>query len=82
MKGQTAEICQKFDALLAECGSDKSKLLHARVYLADISAKGQMNEAWMEWLTTEQMPSRAAIGGCDLGDPKRLVEIVITAAID
>ncbi|MCR8549164.1 RidA family protein [Salipiger sp. P9] len=82
MKGQTAEICEKLDALLAQVGSDKTKLLQARVYLSDMSAKAQMNEAWMEWLDTAHMPSRAAIGGCDLGDPKRLVEIVVTAAVD
>ncbi|MGI3166892.1 RidA family protein [Pseudooceanicola sp. 200-1SW] len=81
MKGQTEEICAKLDTLLAELGSDKSKILQARVYLSDMTAKAQMNEAWMAWIDAADMPSRAAIGGCDLGDPKRLVEIVVTAAV-
>lgn len=81
MKGQTKEICDKLDTLLADLGSDKSKILQARVYLSDMSGKAQMNEAWLEWIDAADMPSRAAIGGCDLGDPKRLVEIVITAAV-
>lgn len=80
-KGQTQEICAKLDTLLADLGSDKSKILQARVYLSDMSGKAQMNEAWMEWIDSADMPSRAAIGGCDLGEPKRLVEIVVTAAV-
>lgn len=82
MKGQTAEICTKLDDLLAQAGSDKSRLLHARVYLSDMSGKAAMTEAWTEWLNTADLPSRAAIGVADLGDPRRLVEIVITAAVD
>jgi enamine deaminase RidA (YjgF/YER057c/UK114 family) len=47
-----------------------------------MSRKEEMNEAWMEWLDDADLPSRATIGGCDLGDPKRLIEIVLTAAKD
>lgn len=82
MKGQTEEICGKLDALLAQVGSDKSRLLHARVYLSDMSAKAEMNAAWTAWIDEADLPSRAAIGGADLGDPRRLVEIVVTAAVD
>ncbi|WP_102225224.1 RidA family protein [Acidimangrovimonas sediminis] len=80
--GQTREICDKLDALLAACGSDRTRILHARVYLSDMSKKAEMNEVWMGWIPAEHLPSRAAIGVADLGDPRRLIEVVITAAVD
>jgi enamine deaminase RidA (YjgF/YER057c/UK114 family) len=82
MAGQTRQICDKLDKLLAEVGSDKTRILHARIYLSDMSGKSDMNSVWVEWLEEQHMPSRATIGGADLGDPRRLIEIVITAAVD
>jgi enamine deaminase RidA (YjgF/YER057c/UK114 family) len=40
-----------------------------------------MNAVWLDWLDGNDFPSRATIGGADLGDPKRLIEVVITAAV-
>lgn len=80
MKGQTRQTCEKLDAVLAECGSDKSRILSARIYLTDMSGKEAMNEAWLEWIGEDDLPSRATIGVSDLGDPRRLIEIVIIAA--
>ena len=80
--GQTREICGKLDDLLSEVGSDKTRILHARIYLSEMSNKSEMNKVWVDWLKPEQMPSRATIGGADLGDPNRLIEVVITAAVD
>ncbi|WP_312798785.1 RidA family protein [Tianweitania sp.] len=82
MKEQTRETCAKIEALLKELGSDKTKLLSARIYLSDMSRKEEMNEVWMEWLDEADFPSRATIGGADLGDAKRLIEIVVIAAKD
>lgn len=80
IRGQTQEICDKLDVLLAECGSDKSKLLSARIYLSDMSDKPGMNEVWTTWLDADDLPARATIGGADLGDAARRVEIVVIAA--
>lgn len=80
MKAQTKQICDQFDALLADCGSDKTLLLTARLYITDMSKKDEMNEAWLEWVAGEDLPARATIGVADLGPPARLIEIVITAA--
>lgn len=80
MKGQTIETCAKLDAVLAEVGSDKRHILSARIYLTDMSAKEAMNEAWLEWIGEDDLPSRATIGVADLGDPKRLIEVVLIAA--
>jgi enamine deaminase RidA (YjgF/YER057c/UK114 family) len=79
MKGQTAQICAKIDDLLAQVGSTKDRLLTATVYTSDFSQKEGMNEAWLEWLPADVLPTRATVGVADLG-PNTLVEIVVTAA--
>lgn len=81
MGDQTREICRKLDALMAEAGTDKSRLLQARIYITDMSKKEEMNSAWLEWLGGEDLPARATIGVADLGDPKRLIEIASIAAM-
>ena len=48
-KAQTAEILQSIDALLKEAGTDKSRLLSAVIYLADMRHKAEMDEAWLAW---------------------------------
>jgi enamine deaminase RidA (YjgF/YER057c/UK114 family) len=80
MADQTREICAKLDTFLAELGSDKSKILAARIYLSDMSQKEEMNKAWLDWIPEDDLPSRATIGVASLGDPNRLIEVIITAA--
>lgn len=81
MTGQTQEICDKLDALLAECGSDKSQILQARIYITDMSKKEDMNKAWLDWIADKDLPARATIGVADLGDPRRLIEITAIVAL-
>src|SRR6185312_10842629 len=44
MKQQTEQVLAKIDALLARCGTNKSKLLSATVYISDMGQKAAMNE--------------------------------------
>jgi enamine deaminase RidA (YjgF/YER057c/UK114 family) len=78
MKGQTEQVLRKIDAVLAKAGADKSRILSATVYLADINLKDEMNEAWMAWVDKKNLPARAAVG-VDL-TPGTLVEIMVSAA--
>jgi enamine deaminase RidA (YjgF/YER057c/UK114 family) len=78
MYEQTAKALARIDESLALCGSDKSKILTAIVYVADIKQKGEMNRAWDEWVDTKNPPMRACLG-VDL-EPPHIVEIVVTAA--
>jgi enamine deaminase RidA (YjgF/YER057c/UK114 family) len=78
MKGQTAQVLRKIDAVLSAAGTDKSRILSATVYLADIERKDEMNEAWMEWVDTRNLPARAAVGVALT--PGTLVEIMVCAA--
>jgi hypothetical protein len=58
--------------------SDKSKVLAATIYLADVAQKTAFNRAWDEWVDPDHPPMRACIGVAI--EPPHLVEVVITAA--
>ena len=77
MYEQTARALARIDESLALCGSDKSKILSAIVYIADMKLKGEMNRAWDEWVDTRNPPMRACLG-VEL-EPPHIVEIVVTA---
>ena len=76
---QTRQILGQIDALLAEAGTDKSKLLSATIYLADIATFGSMNKAWDAWVDAANAPARATVEA-KLAAPQYLVEIQVTAA--
>ena len=77
MYEQTAKALARIDASLALCGSDKSKILSAIVYISDMKRKGEMNRAWDEWVDSKNPPMRACLG-VEL-EPPHIVEIVVTA---
>ncbi|PJG82245.1 RidA family protein [Caviibacterium pharyngocola] len=76
---QTQEVLGLIDKLLNEAESDKSRILSAQIFLADMQDYAQMNRAWDEWVDTENPPSRATVEA-KLANPAWKVEIVITAA--
>ncbi len=76
---QTRQILGQIDALLAEAGTDKSKLLSATIYLADIATFGAMNKAWDAWVDPANAPARATVEA-KLAAPQYVVEIQVTAA--
>lgn len=79
MKAQTEDVLRQIDALLAKCGSSKSRILTATVYVADMKLKPQMDEAWLAWVDPDNLPARATIEA-KLGSPTTLVEIQCIAA--
>ena len=78
MYEQSAKALSRIDEGLALCGTDRSKILSAIVYITDMSRKNEMNRAWDEWVDPANPPMRACIG-VDL-EPPHIVEIVVTAA--
>ncbi len=78
MKGQTKQVLAKIDEILAAAGTNKSRILTSTVFLADIDAKDEMNEAWMAWMDKDNPPARAAIGAALT--PGTRVEIMVCAA--
>jgi len=79
VKGQTKEVLAEIDRLLAKCGSNKSKILAATIWVTDIRNRAPMNEVWTAWADPKNMPARACIEA-KLADPRGLVEIMVTAA--
>jgi enamine deaminase RidA (YjgF/YER057c/UK114 family) len=79
VKGQTKEIVDEIDRLLAKCGSGKTKLLSALIWLTDIRNRAPMNEVWTAWVDPKNMPARACVEA-KLADPNALVEIMVIAA--
>jgi enamine deaminase RidA (YjgF/YER057c/UK114 family) len=78
-KAQTETVLKKIDALLAAAGTDKSKLLSATVYLADMKKYDEMNSAWDAWVDPMNTPARATVE-TKLAAQKYLVEISVVAA--
>jgi len=68
------------DKLLAEIGSKKSKILTTQIFLANMTDYAQLNQAWDEWVDSQNPPSRATVEA-KLADPDWKVEIVIIAAV-
>lgn len=79
MREQTAEILAKIDALLKTAGTGKSRLLSAVIWISDMGAKPQMDEAWAAWADPQNLPARACVEA-RLGTPDTLVEIMVQAA--
>ena len=77
---QTQAVLGQIDALLAKAGTDKTKLLTATIYLADISTFAEMNAVWDAWVSAGNTPARATVEAA-LATPEYKVEIVVAAAI-
>ena len=75
---QTEQVLQIIDALLGEVGSDKSKILSAQIWLANIGHFTEMNQVWDAWVPDGSAPARACIEA-RLASPDWLVEIGIVA---
>jgi enamine deaminase RidA (YjgF/YER057c/UK114 family) len=78
--GQTKQVLQYIDDLLAQAGSDKTKILIAQIHLADLSDFEGMNTAWDAWVAEGHAPPRATVQS-KLAKPEWRVEIVVTAAV-
>ena len=76
--GQTAQILQQIDALLAESGSDKTKILMATIWLSDIATFDDMNGAWDAWVPEGHTPARACVESMLANDAYK-VEIRVVA---
>ena len=78
--GQTREVLAHVDRLLAEAGSDKTRILMCQIFLADIKDIAEMNAIWDAWAPSGHAPPRATVQAM-LARPELLVEVVVTAAL-
>lgn len=77
--GQTRQVLAAVDALLARAGSDKSRILMAQIYLADLADFDGMNAVWDTWVSAGHAPPRATVQAA-LAKPGWRIEVVVTAA--
>jgi len=78
--GQTRQILAAIDRLLAEAGTDKTRILSATIYLASIGTFAQMNSVWDTWVPQGHTPARATVEA-RLAAPQYTVEIQVIAAL-
>ena len=77
---QTADCLAEVDRILAEAGTDKTRILSTQIWLADITTFGEMNAVWDQWVPKGNTPARAT-GEAKLATPDYKVEVIVTAAL-
>lgn len=80
IEDQTRQVLAKMDALLAEGGSAKSKLVAVNVFLTDIADFAAMNAVYDAWLDRANPPARACIEA-RLAHPDLRVEMTAVATL-
>jgi enamine deaminase RidA (YjgF/YER057c/UK114 family) len=79
VKEQTQSILKRIDALLKAAGTDKSKLISANIWLADLRRFEEMNEVWDKWVSAGTTPTRVCTEA-KLAKPEYTVEISAIAS--
>ena len=77
---QTEAVLASVDRLLGEAGTDKTKLLTAQIWVADIADFAEMNAVWDAWVAPGCAPARWT-GEAKLATPGFKVEVIVTAAV-
>ncbi len=78
---QTTAVLDQIDALLAKAGTDKTRLLTAQIWCADMSTDfAELNAVWDKWVAPGCAPARWT-GEAKLATPGFKVEIIVTAAV-
>ena len=77
---QTREILAGIDALLAEAGTDKGRLLSATIWLTDMATFAEMNAVWQTWVVPGATPARATVMSSHLASVEFKIEIAVVAA--
>ena len=61
IEGQTRQVLEAIDALLARAATDKSQLLTVQIYLVDMADFDGMNRAWDAWVPVGHVPTLSLI---------------------
>jgi enamine deaminase RidA (YjgF/YER057c/UK114 family) len=78
---QTKAVLTQIDTLLEAAGSDKSRVLMATIWLADMGDFAEMNAVWDTWVAGGNVPARAT-GEVKLAAPDYRIEMIVVAARD
>ena len=77
---QARQVLASIDRLLAEAGSDKTKLLTATIFLPSMADFAAMNAVWEAWVPSGHTPARATVEA-KLANPDYRIEIQAIAAL-
>lgn len=77
---QTRSCLDKVEALLAEAGTDATRILQCVIWQADMADFAEMNAVWDAWVPEGHAPARAC-GEAKLATPEYKVELIVTAAV-
>jgi enamine deaminase RidA (YjgF/YER057c/UK114 family) len=76
---QTKDCLDSIDRLLGDAGTDKTRILTAQIWMADMADFADMNAVWDAWVAPGHAPARAT-GESRLATPAYKVEIIVVAA--
>lgn len=77
---QTRVVLEQVDRLLALAGTDKTRIVSAQIWLADMADFAEMNAVWDQWVPQGHTPARAT-GEAKLATPDYKVEVIVTAVL-
>lgn len=78
--GQTREVLQRIDELLATQGARREHIVSATIYLRTVGDYAAMNAVWDDWVPVNHTPARATVGA-KLIHPDYRIEIQAVAAL-
>ena len=81
IEGQTRQVLATIDRLLAEAGTDKTRILMAQIFITNMQEFPGRKNAWEEGVPAGNAPPRATIEA-RLANADYKVEIVVTAAVN
>lgn len=80
IREQTRQTLANIDKMLAEAGSDKSKILSLTIFLKDMADYDGLNAEYDAWVAEGNAPARACVEA-KMYKPEVLVEMCVVAAV-
>ncbi len=76
---QSTDVFSKVDALLAEAGTDKSRVLSVQIWLKSMADYAGLNDVWDSWIDSGNPPVRVCVEA-PMAKPSYLIEVLVLAA--
>lgn len=80
IREQTRQTLANIDKMLAEGGSDKSKILSLNIFIKDMADYDGLNAEYDAWVADGHAPARACVEA-KMYKPEVLVEMCVVAAV-
>lgn len=77
MAGQTEQILKRMEAMLLECGSARTKVLAATIFVTNLSLKKEMDEVWVGFLARKTCRRGPRWGSQTWGVPIRSSKLLL-----